>query len=620
MYICYNKRVHSIPIKYRCFFNLTTADLSRFTNLFTLGLKHIPPPTDISDQELKDAMFSFKSKTLWKYHFERTNLGQFDNESDSNEFVHKLKPPNTTPRMCYFVSPNNMIHQPLDLMQKRLLNYMNLNPTSRKTCSTIKQISILKDKFKEIIFRPADKNLGLCALHISQYDELVMDHLNNTNNYRLCSSNDLTKAQVYRSLLKNYHEFIGTVLWREHETPLINHRFSFTFPKFHILPKLHKTGTLKGRPIAGQVNWITTPISRIVDHRLQEQLLEFDNILKNSQQLVNEIEFGNNQNEFQDHDCYLITADIESLYPNMDISKLIKMIDKLDITCTSLVDYVCKNSYVEYNSKIYHQLNGIPMGTNAAVTLANIYVGTLIDKFIASRPQVIHYRRFIDDLFIIWKGDLRTWDGAQRGITNILGIPVNFDNPSKDHAIFLDLSIDWNPFTKMLDTSIYQKPLNQYSYITPTSCHTPHMFNGFIKGELQRYAKLSSTVFAYSRTKNLFYQRLLKRGYRRHYLNKIFKKHHWHSRLIEKDPGGPSILPFIIPYTLRKNSSSISKIVKESSEELSANFTYAKVLVAYKRRRNIGDLLCPSAISHDHKSLLRSKDFLFGPKKQQVTL
>ena len=568
----------------------------------------------MTNKELEAAFERFKSKTLWKYYFERTNLGANGTE-EPDSFVPKLKPPATRPKPCPFVSKNQGISQTLDTIQERLTNYMNANPVSRKTSSTLRQLSILKNKFKEIIFRPADKNLGLCAIHLSHYNKLVMDHLQNADNYRLCAKDSLTKARLYQVLLKEYYSFLGTMYWYDHEKPLINHHFSFTFPKFHLLPKLHKPGPIKGRPIAGQVNWITTPISKILDHRLQSSLHSFPHILKNSEQLAQEIEVGNDLNTFKDHDCYLITADIESLYPNMDVSKLIKIIDKIDGTCSPLVDFVCKHSYLSYNDQIYHQTNGIPMGTNAAVTLANMYVGSLIDTFIASRRQVIYYRRYIDDLFIIWKGDLRTWDGAQRGITRMLGIPVNFDTPSKDKAIFLDLEITWNRFTGKLDTAVYQKPLNKYRYITPMSCHTPHMFKGFINGELQRYARLSSTAYAYTHTKKLFYQRLIQRGYKHTYLSNIFKRHKWSSRLKKKDESSSCILPFIMPHTLRKNSSSISRIIKDSSEEICSYFIFANAITAYQRRRNIGDVLCPSALTHDQQQLLKNGTFSFGPIK-----
>jgi hypothetical protein len=400
-------------------------------------------------------------------------------------------------------------------------------------------------------------------------------------------------------------------IWYQAEKSLINHHFSFTFPKFHLLPKLHKQGPIKGRPIAGQVNWITTPVSIILDHRLSQHMYQFDCIIKNSEQIVNDMELLNMENTFSNYDCHFITADIESLYPNMDVTKLVRMIDSLDNTCTPLVEYVCKNSYIQYDGKIYQQTNGIPMGTNAAVTLANIYVGSLIDKFIDSRPEVFYYRRYIDDLFIVWKGDLTRFESFKIAVSRLLSIPINFDPPSRTMAKFLDIQINYDHYNKCVMTSVFQKSLNKYSYISPSSSHAQHMFTGFIKGELTRYARLSSTVFAYKHTKHLFYKRLVARGYSRKFLNSIFKKHRWIHR--ENDRTRPSIkvLPFIIPYSLRTNAKLIKDIVIDSANDIESYFTHSKVIVAYQRRRNIADLLCPSAISHEQSTLLRRGAFTY---------
>jgi hypothetical protein len=604
----YDRTLHSIPLKFKCFFNLTTAPLSRFLGLFNLGLKHIPIPKDVSDIELKDCMDDFHHKTLWSYYFERTRLDDRDEES----FTRKLKPPKDKVRACNFINSNQLIHRQLLDLKSSLNCYINSNPVSPKRSKAISAIAILKDKFQEIVFRPADKNLGLCAMHISHYDQLVMEHLSNTCNYELKSSDSLSNSRLLQGLERSYLSFKNDMLWYDHEKPLIDHRFSFTFPKFHILPKLHKQGTIKGRPIAGQVNWITTPISRILDHRLQEHLHQFEDILPNSQQLVNDLELLNQTNHLSNGDLWLITGDIESLYPNIDIDRLIRIVDSIDFTCTQLTDFVCKNSYVSYNNRVYRQKNGIPMGTNAAVSLANIYVGSLIDRFISSRPEVFYYKRYIDDLFIIWKGDPTRWPNAASAIQRILGIPINFETPSKSQAVFLDLQVSRCIHTKSFKTCVYQKPLNKYNYITPVSCHAPHMLKGFINGELTRYARLSTSAFAYLRTKQLFFERLLQRGYTRMMIRPIFRRHRWTSRFREKNTSTRRILPFIIPYTYRSNAHDITKIVKSYAQDIESHFSYSKVLVAYRRRRNIMDLLCPSSISRTQSRLLQRQEFKYS--------
>jgi hypothetical protein len=508
-----------------------------------------------------------------------------------------------------------MVHDTLESMRLELVNYTSDYPTRHRISKQTKQLRILTTLFEEIIFKPADKNLGLVAIHIEQYHELIMEHLANTLNYRLVSSSSLQEIPLLQSLNMKYQEFIRTSEWYRHEEPLIKHTYKFTLPKFHVLPKLHKAGQVKGRPIAGQVNWITTPISIILNHRLQEYLPAFPNILKNSNQLVNDLELFNASNYLTDNnlninDIWIITGDIEALYPNIDIQKLIAIINSIDSSLTEMVDFICNNSYIHYFGKVYKQLNGIPMGTNAAVSLANIYVGQIIDEYIDSRPNTIYYRRYIDDLFILWKGDITLWHRAAYNINKLHpSIKIVFEPPSKTTTNFLDVSIHKSPTLAKFTTTVFQKPLNKYNYITPSSCHAEHMFSGFIKGELTRYARLSSSIFSYKITKQLFYKRLIQRGYKRTFINPIFKKHRWSIRFSEPHRNAKTILPLVIPYTMRDNASKINKIVNTYRPILSEYLDYGDTLTVYSKRRNIADILCPSSYTPNQCKLLRDKNY-----------
>jgi hypothetical protein len=494
---------------------------------------------------------------------------------------------------------------------------MQNNPTTRRKSKQTKDLLTLSTKFQEIIFRPADKNLGLVAIHLQHYNELVMEHLTNHTNYMIASSSQFEEGPLLRYLIDKFKMFITKTPWYSNEKPLTQHQYDFKFPNFHVLPKLHKSGRIKGRPIAGQVNWITTPISIILDNRLQKHLHLFPNILKNSLQLVNDLELFNQSTlASQIEDIWIITGDIESLYPNMKLNKLYTIIEELDFELSPLVDFVCRHSYVKYFGKIYKQLDGIPMGTNAAVSMANVYVGSIIDRYIDSRPQTIYYRRYIDDLFILWKGDLKLWERAAANINRLhSSIKVNFDLPSQSSVNFLDITISKNIRLSRFETTIFQKPLNKYNYISPSSCHEPHMFSGFIKGELTRYARLSSTAYSYNFTKKLFYQRLLDRGYKRLHIRPIFNKHRWSVRFNQQPTCSKKIIPFVIPYTLRRNAAQLKHTIKDYEEQFQKYLDHSKTLVVYSKRRNIMDILCPSSLSRSQCKILASNRFIFSRKQ-----
>ena len=76
--------------------------------------------------------------------------------------------------------------------------------------------------------------------------------------------------------------------------------------KFKILPKVHKTP----RPIVASTKYITTPASRLIlwtIYCLSPLLPSLPSYLKDSTQLINELVDCSK-------DCYLVTADVTSLY------------------------------------------------------------------------------------------------------------------------------------------------------------------------------------------------------------------------------------------------------------------------------------------------------------------
>jgi len=68
--------------------------------------------------------------------------------------------------------------------------------------------------------------------------------------------------------------------------------------------------------------------------------------------------------------------------------------------------------------------------------------------------------------------------------------------------------------------NVYQKPMNIYQYLTPKSMHSKRIFQSFILNELKRYRLLCTDDDAYDKQINLFYSRLLPRGYPMDWIHK----------------------------------------------------------------------------------------------------
>jgi hypothetical protein len=308
---------------------------------------------------------------------------------------------------------------------------------------------------------------------------------------------------------------------------------------------------------------------------------------------------------------------VEALYPNIDQDGLQGIFDNKYPENSQLVCFVLGTSVIEYNDNYYQQRNGIAMGTNAAVSLANIYLGEYLDPIYRNCKFVQYYRRYIDDLFIVWKGSRQDWTDFQNFVQDHLDnqfdqkLRINFEQPSTT-ATFLDINIKINRANSKFETSIYQKELNKYMYLTPKSCHVPHVFSGFIKGELTRYSRLSTNPFNYLMIKKLFYQRLVERGYSRLFLNTIFKKHKWSSRFVERSNPPTVLMPLVLPYSKRKNLVQVEKFIKSSQEKFQAYLDFAKPLVVYKKTPNINQLISSSSLtkgqSEKIKEMKRFKD------------
>ena len=94
-------------------------------------------------------------------------------------------------------------------------------------------------------------------------------------------------------------------------------------------------------------------------------------------------------------------------------------------------------------------------------------------------------------------------------------------NPHPYHQVdFLDISIHLK--TGKFTFKTFQKELNLYQYLPPSSAHPDSCLKGLIFGNLQRYHKQNSLPEDYYKIAKEFYQCLLARGYDNKTLSPIF--------------------------------------------------------------------------------------------------
>ena len=298
--------------------------------------------------------------------------------------------------------------------------------------------------------------------------------------------------------------------------------------KFYIIPKIHKS-PIAGRPIAASHSYITRPISIFVDE-LVKPSITMPTVLRDSGELIQCLE------KFElPANCLLVTADVSSLYPNIDTKKAFIALDLLlregKVVHTPLfvqfARLIFENNFIksEFSSDIYHQNFGIAMGTPFAVTAANAFMYYHERDIVQSYSRYLAlYKRFIDDLFVIW-------DGPREILLEFLlafntkdeRIKITYEISERTIS-FLDLLLFKVDGCTTLHYSTFQKPLNKNLYIPYESFHPGSNKKAFIKGALIRYARNSSTFHSFSETLMLLWKRLRLRGYPTKFLLPIFRE------------------------------------------------------------------------------------------------
>jgi hypothetical protein len=123
-----------------------------------------------------------------------------------------------------------------------------------------------------------------------------------------------------------------------------------------------------------------------------------------------------------------------------------------------------------------------------------------------------------------------------------------------------------------LEIKTFQKKLNTYSYPRFNSTYTSVSKRGFIKGELIRYLRNSTSSRVFQRTCLLFKLRLIRHGYLPCFFNGIFKTVTWKDKsrymvIKKKTKTFPLIMK--IEYTRLNLGKTIQKILTYKKHNLS---------------------------------------------------
>ena len=188
------------------------------------------------------------------------------------------------------------------------------------------------------------------------------------------------------------------------------------------------------------------------------------------------------------------------------------------------------NIYIRFGTKLYRQIVGIPIGTNCAPLVADLFLFCYERDFVKNlssdnQADVINAfnltSRYLDDLPNI---DNPYFEGMVNQIYSP-ELQLNIANTSDTEVPVLDLHLS---FSNGFVSSIYDKrddfdfDIVNFPFLDIDVPRRPSY--GVYISQLIRFARVCSHVDDFNTRNECFTAKLLKQGYRHHKLRKAFSK------------------------------------------------------------------------------------------------
>eukprot|EP01050_Picozoa_sp_SAG11_P017152 SAG11_NODE_2435_length_3365_cov_3.390386_3_plen_464_part_01 len=451
---------------------------------------------------------------------------------------------------------------------------------------------------RDIIIVDSDKNLGLVVDDAAAYREKALAELAQTHHeVHLRYSQPLTETKMElrretRKLLDTLPDWAAKYLERSYSAQPQSGR-EYCYPQFRLTYKIHKT-PVQGRPITGNHCWVTQPAAKLVAELLKPYVNALPTATRDTDQINAELLVP-----ISERVTFLITYDIVRLYPSIPHALCFRLVEEYleargceyAAIVVALMRIILKRNYCAFNDKIWKQHIGFATGIACGAEIANLFIYALTAAVFARFSNMIDYhRRFIDDGFILFTGTLQQAHDLFTALNSLCtDIQLTFDI-DRYKAIFLDLKIFKGPgflLSGVLDTAVYQKPINKYLYTPFMSEHPKHCFTAIVHGEVIRYIKRSSAYCYFAELVQLLKARLRNRGYPASFLNRALttaRRYTDRVRLLThfaRKSVSPSII-FSTTFSAIKLEAGLSRAIFFHTDWLPAHLRDAKFINAWR--------------------------------------
>ena len=498
-------------------------------------------------------------------------------------------------------------------------------------------------KNQNIVLKKFDKGRGICVMSRQDYINEGLRQLHDRKSYlRLDYDMTTDTANMVSELVcemfdaKEIDKALADYL--DPETS-----FETKTPVFFMLPKVHKNvkepnQVFVGRPVISSCGAPLNRIAEFLDFYLLPEVKKSPAYLKDTADTIRKIE-----DMVLPNDIIIASIDVVSMFTAVPQEEALEVametLAKLNpfsydprmpslAYMRKIIKLVLYRNAFEFNSKFYLQISGCPMGLKSSPSLCCLVVNKLVQRIMNTEEKVASFNIFMDDSILMWRGSMKELEEFIARM-NELHPSLKFTYTASYNEIqFLDLIIykgERFRTLNILDVRCFTKPTETWCYLDRSSCHSPSVFRGFIKGELIRYARNSNNLETYLEKKSVFTEKLLARGYSKEEIKKAenevdFKNRH---KFIKEKPK-ESKIPLVFkmnyyPHIVTKHvKNALLKHWNIISDSPGLSRIFPEVpIIAYSRTKNLSDTLIRARLPTGNED---ENDSVIDPRPGSPTL
>ena len=599
--------------------NLSNHELSDAeTKLLKRNLKFCPTPKKVDNSKIASDTYLFNRKMrLKEYFYDQSleNIQNLNNSSQENQ-TYKLK----SQKIDSLWTPKPGRNKQLDEFCCSIQNYTSNIPQSTKHDNISLEERQALDNFrktinKDIVIRSADKGGAVVVQNRSDYINTCDSILSDVKFYQKL---DYDPTEEFQTELKK----ILTNAFKEHDLPenlkmqdLIQ-RFTPSPGRFYTLPKIHKNiSPPPGRPIISGNGMVTERISGFVSYFLNSLVSELPSYIQDTTHFLLELE----KLKVDDlpPDSFLATLDVVSLYPNIPHKEGCEASEYFlnkrlhpDIPTSFLmilINFVLTHNNFVFNKENYIQLNGTAMGTKMGPGYACLFMGKFELDFLGDLSfSPIFWKRFIDDIFLIWTHGEEKFNLFLEKI-NSVHPNIKFESTKSNSIPFLDVLVKFE--NGKIETDLYTKPTDSHNYLDWNSCHPKSTKIGIPFSQALRIRRICSKDSNFNFRLSQLESYLHFKKYPSRIIKEAFekvKKVKREEALLYKKRETTSRITFPIEY--HPNIQNLVPTVHEKFEKIllqepsNKNIYPEPPMIAFKRPPNLKDMITRASIAGPNNS------------------